>query len=340
MNDEQLLNEVFGEKETSIDIALSYSRLSDVDRNGPIALVQRNNLDDVKGARIGSITDDLFNEDFDFDSKYYIFEGNKPTAMTGKLVDIIIKNYNEIPSVPKILDIIKTNDYWKGSTDETRIDKFLDNEEFYGYIKAFYESKNKIVVTKDELALGEELVYVLKNHEFSKPLFNDNRIRYNQVKFNITYRGIKLRGILDFVFVDTLNKTVQFIDLKTGKDEANSFLKSFIKWRYYLQEAIYTKAFKSICKSLGLKGYKLLPFEFLYISRYEKIPLRWEVSDKWHKAAIKGFVTDSGYIYKGLDEIIEDVKWYWQNQVFDMPKNIYQSKGKIVLQDNFIKINS
>ena len=292
MNDEILLEELFGSTKTSIDIALSYSRVSDFDRN-----------------------------------------------TTANLIDVITNNYNEVPDNDTILDIIKANDYWKGTSDEIRLSKFVNNKEFFGYLNAFYESKNKIVITTNDLLLGKELAETIKIHDFSSYLFTDFYKRYTQYKFNIEYRGVKFRGIIDFILIDTKNKIVQFIDLKTGQEDSLNFMKSFIKYRYYFQEAVYVKAFDQICEELGLKGYALAPFKFLYISRYEKIPLEWTVTEKWHNAAINGFTTNSGYKYKGLNEIIDEIKWHWQNNIFDLPKAIYESNGILSLEDNFIEIN-
>jgi hypothetical protein len=83
----------------------------------------------------------------------------------------------------------------------------------------------------------------------------------------------------------------------------------------------------------------VLPFQFLYISRYEKIPLLYTVSQKWHDAALKGFYTQSGYKYRGLDEIIDDISWHWKNQKFDFSREIYEQNGSLTLNDDFITID-
>ena len=96
------------------------------------------------------------------------------------------------------------------------------------------------------------------------------------------------------------------------------------------------KSFNFICEKFNLKGYKLLPFKFLYISRGEKIPLTFTVTNKWHKAAIDGFKTNDGYVYRGLDEILEEVTWHYDNNEFELPKFMKEANGNINLNDNFI----
>ena len=112
-----------------------------------------------------------------------------------------------------------------------------------------------------------------------------------------------------------------------------------MKWRYYLQEAVYTIAIKKLVKEReDLKGYKVLPFQFLYISRFEKVPLLYTVSEKWHKAALNGFTTTSGYKYRGLNELIDSIKWHWKNKIFDTPKEIHTNSGQLTIEDDFIVI--
>jgi hypothetical protein len=269
MNDDKLLDELFGTNETSIDIPLSYSRISDFSKNGPVALIRRTE-EDTASLRIGSITDDLLNDNFKLEDKYYIFDGNKPTATLGNLADIITKNYNDIPDDKTILEIIDNNNYWKRSKDETKLETIQDSD-FKNYLRAFYESREKIVLSTNDYMIGKDLADTIRIHEFSKHIFSSYYERYTQFKFEITYKKVKLRGILDFILINHKDKTVSMIDLKTGKDDCLYFMNNFIKYKYYLQESIYTKAFDFICKKLNLKGYKLLPFKFLYISRYEKI---------------------------------------------------------------------
>lgn len=321
-----------------MELSLSYSRVSDFDRNGSKALVVRDFVDN-DGAKIGSIVDDLLTNNKNFDKIYYLFDGNKPTATLGKLCDIVLKNYNKLPNKKVILQICKDNEFWKRSSDEVLYKNF-DNDEFWDYLKAQYSSKKKVLITTEELVLSKELADILKTHSYSKDIFNNDNKQIDQYKFEIEYKNFKFRGVIDKVIIDEKNKTVQLLDLKTGANPAEEFMTSFIKWRYYFQEAIYMKAFKKICKDFNLKGYSLLPFQFLYISRFEKIPLLYTVTKKWHNAAINGFTTNSGYNYRGLDEILDNIKWHITNKIYNIPKKIHESNGSVILEDNFITVNN
>lgn len=331
------LDELFGSNE-EISLALSFSRISDYDRNGPKALDKRTVVDGL-GVRIGSVVDDwLFNRD-NFEDMYYIFNGEKPTATLGKLVDIILKNYVKIPNKKEVLRIIEKNNFWKRSKVDTLV-KYFDTPEFWGYLTAMFKAREKVLVTTSDMLLGRDLANVLETHEYSSYLFRDIEGIESayQWKFNLVYNETKIRGIIDMVKVDHNNKTVRFIDLKTGQAPAMDFMGSFLKYRYFFQAGIYTLAFEEFCKEFKLEGYKLLRFQFLYIGRKEQLPLVYTVSDKWIKAAFDGFTTIGGYEYRGVNELIDEIKWHWNNKIFNIPKDVYENNGKLMLKDDFFNL--
>lgn len=338
--EEDELEGLFGPNERKDKIRLSFSRISDFDRNGPKALIDRTPVDN-DGAKIGSLTDDLLNDIVNktklFKEKYYIFDGDKPTATLGKLADIILKNYTKIPNDKELLKIIKVNEFWKSQKDETKLSN-VNVPEFKEYIKAQYMSKEKVLATTSEVDLAQDLVDNILIHNNSKYIFNSENELINQIKFEFEYKDFLLRGILDILSIDHKNKTIRMIDLKTGTNSLSEFTSSFIKWRYYIQEAIYIKASDIIKQQYKLEDYTVLPFQFLYISRYEKIPFIFEIGNKWHEAALKGFKTTSGWEYKGLEELLDNIKWHVDNKVYDTTKTIYEANGKMNLNDEFITI--
>jgi hypothetical protein len=148
----------------------------------------------------------------------------------------------------------------------------------------------------------------------------------------------KIRGIIDITSIDHKNKIVYLTDLKTGKGSSLEFIDSFIKWRYYFQGAIYSLAFNEICDVLGLKNYTLAPFQFLYISKTDKLPLLYKMTEKWMKASFLGFKINN-YTYKGINELIDDIYWCWKNKEFTIPKNVIENNGVVYINDKSIVLN-
>ena len=325
-----------------IDLTLSYSRLSDFDRNGPQALIRKSDVDN-KGIKHGSIVNDLLVEKLTneplFSNRYYIYDDNKPTAMLGQLCDIILNNYEKIPDKETVLKIVKNNAFWNNiSKEETLIAKFNTNE-FWEYLKIQFKIKDKLVITLDEHNSAKNTVNTLLTHKYSKNIFYNDFENYHELPFEIVYNKFTFKGILDIFQIDHKNKKVYMIDLKTGSGKSETFLKSFIDYRYYYQGAIYRMAFEYFCKKFNLVDYTLENFKFLFIGKSENIPIIFEFTEKWNQAAIKGFKTKSGYFYTGINENLEKVYYHWKNNKYDFSKDVYEQNGCLILNDNFIEIN-
>jgi hypothetical protein len=318
-----------------LDRSLSYSRVTAFAKNGPYALINVT-TDHSYAMSLGSLTDDFLNENVDVESKYYIYDGSKPTATLGKLCNLVIENFRETPSKKEVFDIVKKNGYWSNVKNEKILYQKFDIPEFWDYINVIINENDKEIITSDMYLDAEDMSHLIKTHPHTSWLFNSSYKRVYQYYFEITIKNVAFKGAIDYIAIDKKNKTVEIVDFKTGSDPAISFSNTFISYRYFIQEAIYTKAFRHICKKFNLKGFKLKPFKFVYISRSEKIPVIYTVTKKWHRAALKGFTTRTGYTYKGLYDIIDDIKWHYNNRVFDMPRYIAESEGNLNLNDDLI----
>lgn len=323
------------------DLRLSFSKVSAVDREGPRALIQKKKVEG-EGVTIGGLTDTLLFEPSKVEERYYVFRFSKPTATAGELATIILENYIEKPSIEETIKIVKANKFWGSIKDPDKLLAKFNDQQFWGYIDAMYECGTREVITNEDLELANILCDILRTHNYSKDIVNSqdkDQDKYAQIKFDLEYRGFKFVGIIDMVVVNNKTKTIQLIDLKTGAGNAAEFTGSFMKYRYYFQAAIYQMACDYICTKLKLRGYTLLPFQFLYIGRYEKIPLLYTVSDKWIQAATKGFTTPSGYAFRGLEEVVDNIYWHWTNKEFNLTKELVESNGSITLKDDFITAN-
>ena len=76
----------------------------------------------------------------------------------------------------------------------------------------------------------------------------------------------------------------------------------------------------------------------MYISKSDKIPLVYKTTTKWITAAFKGFTFNSN-IYKGIDEIIDEIYWCWKNKQYETPKYIIENNGNIEINDKLLIIN-
>lgn len=326
------------------DLRLSYSRISKFSTKGPKELNEDTRTKtENKGTSFGKLVDILESNVEEFKNKYIIFEGNELTASVLLLAQHIVLNYDTVPSVDKVLKIARELKIWSRIKDrETFINRF-DFDDFWNYIKVNIISKteNKEIININDYLDAKETVSTLRTYKYTKHIFNPQK-KYieslNQFEINFEYNNFKFKGIVDKIIINHKDKTIQLIDLKTGIDPIYKFEATFIKYRYYLQEAVYSKSIDYIKKELGIEDYQSLPFQFVYIKRGVQIPVIYTVTDKWHKAALFGFTTDGGYKYKGLNELLEEISWHWKNKEFVHSKEFIDNKGNLKLKDDFINI--
>ena len=208
---EESLNQLLESNEIK-DLTLSYSKLSDFDRNGAMSLIRRNS---AEGAAVkhGSLVDDLLVDNMTgsnlCEEKYYKFDGEKPLATLGTLCDVILANYITVPTnLDDIVDIIKLNKFWGNIKDENTLIKKFDNSEFWNYIDAMYEVGDRILITTEEYIDAMEMVSILKSHKYSKNVIINDYENIYQHKFEMPYKGFLMRGILDLISIDHKNKIV------------------------------------------------------------------------------------------------------------------------------------
>ncbi len=235
--------------------------------------------------------------------------------------------------------VVKKNSFWTRTKDETKLIAEFDKNEFWEWLKVKFETKDKIIVTHKDYEDAQECVNILLNHKHTHHLFYNDFENYYQYNFEFEYKKFKIRGVIDKLSIDKKNKILYIQDIKTGSSKADEFLISFLKYRYYIQEAVYSLAFDSICRNLNLEGYILAPFKFIFIGRYEKVPHIFSITEKWHNAALNGFKTKSGYKYKGLNENLDLIYYHWKQKVYHLSKEVSENNGEILLNDEFIEVN-
>ncbi len=324
------------------DLRLSFSRVSEYDRNGPRSLIHRKKIEG-EFLDFGSLVDDMLQPGFNIKDNYYIFDGEKPTAMLGTLCEELINNIkNSGGNLPTgdyrivVLTTIKELGLWKTTKDDDKLVAKFTPEALL-YVTSMVESTGKTLVTNILVQEAEEMVAILRTHDFSKDFFKQDLLYQQSITFR--YKNFNFLSLVDYIKVDHVNKTIQGIDLKTGSKPVSEFMSNFTKYRYYLQSILYQIAITHfINENPELIAYDQLPFQFLYCGRYEKIPTFINISDKWEDAAVVGFTTTSGYAYKGLNELIDSIEWHWRNEVFDMTREQYENNGHIKINDEYINI--
>lgn len=328
---------------------ISYSLLKAIDDNGPEALVNKINITN-SGIDFGKRLDDFISlTKEEFNTKYLIVNNTIEDDLF-KLAQIVLRDvtinnaklqFNDAKTINTLNAIAKNADLFKRiKLDESRIKKFNTNE-FFEFLKFLELNLDKSFITPEEYSKLIDARASLFNHKSTKKYFNcgDDCEEIYQLEINFKYKNRNVKTILDKIIINHNDETIEPLDLKSGSVDSYEFMKSFFNYKYYLQGGLYVKAIEEWIKTSELAHYKILPFKFIFLPTYNlNNPKTFIFTNKWYEASWKGFSTNSGYKYRGIDELIDILIWHIENQVFNETKEFYENE-EIELDDSFIKIN-
>lgn len=316
----------------------SYSLLSAISKVGPLALYGvKEDISDLDSIIIGKITDSLVTEGVDPEGMTIV--DKKPSNKALKVIKdlcsrddlpnkgsvLVVKNLKEIK------EACDAADYYSSSSDLKRLD----------YLKKY----NKY--TKALATYGED-IFIVSNYQYSTGVRLTNTIKSKfpfvtgddivaQVQLVGEINGISLKGMLDFIHIDDINKTITPYDLKTGIGNHYSFFETgYLNWNYFIQASLYKELLIKSIIGTKYEDYKILSFKFLYCGRSDFLPIIYTVTDKWHEAGLKGFTYENKE-YKGVYELIKEFEYYKQH-----PNSFYKkgfNEKEILFDDSLCKIN-
>lgn len=328
---------------------ISYSLLKAIDDSGPQALINKINITN-SGIDFGKQLDDFISlTKEEFNTKYLIVNNTIEDDLF-KLAQIVLRDvtinnaklqFNDAKTINTLNAIAKNADLFKRiKLDESRIKKFNTNE-FFEFLKFLELNLDKSFITPEEYSKLIDARASLFNHKSTKKYFNcgDDCEEIYQLEINFKYKNRNVKTILDKIIINHNDETIEPLDLKSGSVDSYEFMKSFFNYKYYLQGGLYVKAIEEWIKTSELAHYKILPFKFIFLPTYNlNNPKTFIFTNKWYEASWKGFSTNSGYKYRGIDELIDILIWHIENQVFNETKEFYENE-EIELDDSFIKIN-
>jgi len=311
------------------------------DKEGPKCLIEKIVYDNKELLK-GSIIDSLAFDKNNFENIYYVSSSIKEPTVTEKtLLDsfkatIELKDIESPLYIKEGLNLIKNLKLWKNIKKEDILIEKLNNPEFKKHLKDLFLSEGKIVISGNDYMNSLDTVKNLKNNKFTKEYFESKDIKKKQALFQIpiifNIQDDKFKCLLDILLIDHTNKQIRAVDLKTGFDTNSSFKYSILKWRYDIQAALYTKALENYIIENDLKDYSIENPIFIYtqVSQPDR-PLCFEFNHQVVKAAFRGFKLSNGYKYKGIFELVEEINWHRENEIYNYSKEEYENNGKVDL---------
>jgi len=295
---------------------------------------------------MGKIVDCLLLEPEEFDEKFYLSAcANPPTAMMLDFVEALYRftamATDDFGNVSRTFEEISRDAYVESGYKlkyEAVLGKFIgsDAEVYYNEIKTV-RSKNLTVVTVADISWAEKIVEELKINSVTSHIVNQvDSPRYtvlNQLKIEgFSVDGHLFKSMLDKVIIDHEERKITPIDLKCTWTVENFYEEYYLYRRAYIQAFLYYRAILMLTmgdKQSELYGYHVENIQFLVCDSTNYMnPLIYTLSDEDMKECYLGF-EHKGRTYPGVKQIIEDLKWATENNVWNMSRKNYESNGII-----------
>jgi len=321
---------------------VSYSRLSNL-ANGPTAY-QAGLVDDPQSSAIslGSAVDILLTEPERFDEKIYTMTASKPTS------EMMLK-FTATYLVTGDKERAHNDSGYKVSLDAT-MKKF--EKEGKAYYDALQAAGERQILDAEDRFKANQIVTTLKSNPFTKKYFvpedGVELIFQPRILWDLMYyskldgksTSVPAKSMLDVIRIDHNNKVIQPVDLKTG---AESFMKSFWRWRRDLQGAMYTTAtYKAIEED---SGYTVDNVRFVFADTNLYYPPRiYKMTDNdvhvgtqgklqrtfnnYSETPSFGYLKDN-YKVKGYAQLAAELEWHQKMDKWEYSYDLYQTNGEV-----------
>lgn len=316
--------------------AFSYSLLKSIDEEGPQALIGGKQISGP-ALEFGSLVDILLTDPSRKDEVFWTKTLVKPTASLLVLADSILTAlFIEDKGVEDLTDgVINAHivnlGLWTTIKKESVLKEKYDNDVFWTYLAESLAAKGKIIVSQETLEAAEHCASVLLTHDFTRGFFEerDGVEILKQASIAYKFRGTVGKARIDLLVVDHNTKTIHIFDVKTGGTLPSKFEQSFYHFKYYLQAVSYSLAVQSVVvNNPEFADYKIDTFKFLYISKkLPDVPVVYSVKESLLLPFSEGWTSNNGEKINGFLSLVDDYKFYKQNEVNNTERKTIEKKG-------------
>jgi hypothetical protein len=316
--------------------------------------VDETSEDDNENLLLGSMVDALITlSDEEFEKKFFILNGERERGQMLELGNEIWKvTKNNLDEENKlkidfldIFDIALNNVKYdkegneiafKGKKKDDILLKFCESKEKKFYDKRL-ENVNSICITMDDYNKAIAIKERLYNTEWTKDIVNkyydpkEGEVIFQMIVFH-NIKSVSLKSMIDVMHIHHDSKTIQAYDLKVSYF-VNDFEYSFLKNKYYIQLAIYYNAIQEFKKkNKKYEDYKVLPIKFIVAdSTNNFLPVIYSCTENHLKEAMEGFTTSNGKNYIGVNDIIDEIIWCNENNIWNCSKKAFLQNGEITI---------
>ena len=222
-------------------------------------------------------------------------------------------------------------------TYDAVIKKFAgsDAEIYYNEILKVRTS-GLIVVSALDINNAERIVEDLKTNFVTRDIVNlvttDKVEVHNQLQVEgFTIDALHLKAMIDRVVIDHEKKIIYPYDLKTTWNVEGFYEDYYLYRRSYIQAYVYDVAM-NYYRNEFLPDYVVVPLKFIVcdsIGYYN--PLIYSLTEEDLEEAWQGFEY-KGRRYPGVWEIVDELEWSLENNLWNISKKSYENGGVIHLK--------
>jgi hypothetical protein len=301
---------------------------------------------DTAAATIGRIVETLLLEPEEFDNRFYMSVCmSAPTGLMLSFVEALYKftreSTDESGNVTRSFEDIAKDAYVESGFKikfDAVINKFVgsDAEIFYNEMRTV-KQKGLTVVTTEDVTNSERIVTELRTNNVTAEVINlvssARYSVYNQLQVEgYAVDGLLLKSMMDKVIVDHEKKTIQVYDLKCTWSVENFLEEYYLYRRAYIQAFLYWKAAFHFKNENDMEDYEVAPIRFLVCDSTNYYnPLIYKLSMEDLLDAYEGF-EHKNRKYKGVTDIIKDLKWALGNSTWNISRENSESNGIVKLR--------
>jgi hypothetical protein len=301
--------------------------------------------EESKATTTGRLVETLLMEPHLFDEKFHISTCiSTPTAMMLDFVEALYKYTvnatTEDGVVTRSFEDMCKDAYADAGfkiTLDAVLKKFIGSEAeiYYKEIREV-RSKKLTVVTTKEIENAEKIVLELRTNPTTAEivnLVNDTQYSvFNQLQVEgYEVFGHMFKSMMDKMILDHKSKTVQVYDLKCTWSVENFYSEYYLYRRAYIQGYLYWIAAASWASEMGYGDYEILLPKFIVCDSTNYMnPLVYSMTKESMAKAIVGFEYN-GKQYPGVEQLIEDLKWTLDNDVWNISRENHINNGIVNL---------
>lgn len=325
-------------EEYDSDNSVSYSMIKDIPH---VFFSEEQERKQSKAMDFGALVDVILLDPEQLLETFYV--GNFPPTSENlqNIAKILVNTFNIKEPLSEeyaehILLAAKKVGYGQSYKTDTLVNKVIEGCK--DYHQKLVESKGKTVVMEEEYALAAKAVSVLLKSFWSRPLIIAEESHIETLyhyRINYKLEGVACKSELDIVRIDNKEKVIRPIDIKVG---AQSFMRSFYQFKWYLQGALYREGLETFIKGIPeYENYHIDPFTFIHLNlnhcRYPTIRI---MSVNWHVNALIGWREANGNEVKGILDLLTEVQYYRRLLEEDpdnelLPMELVASDGRVII---------